>query len=302
LGSTGPQLFAGGFDDASPPEPDPIQDDGTQSLSSGDPSSASEDEEQNDIVGLSEQVSITSLNEPAPDWNSVPSYAPFYLDTVWEYVTPSMPPPKPTGGHDHDGQWGVESYERTQGIDDIFEKFTLRVSEEPQQCIRYDLSGVPLPFSTESVYKSLFPLGSSLSPTPGDHTIISGSGSVLSAGASGSSEKRVYSPSVIPPCDACGGPRTFECQLMPNLINIIRAAFNPTRKTLTDEERRADLARIAKGSKNETDWDTKEDMEWGTCMIFSCISDCCRRRNSSGVWVDVDDCFSEEVVLVQWDT
>ena len=93
---------------------------------------------------------------------------------------------------------------------------------------------------------------------------------------------------------------------MPNLINIIRAASNPIRKILTDEERKADLARVVKGpetgAKSDTGLEIKEDMEWGTCMIFSCISDCCRRRNSNGVWADVDSCFSEEVVLVQWDT
>ena len=119
----------------------PVEDDGN--LSSGDPSSASGDEEQEDIVALSEQVAITSLDESVPDWSSVPSYAPLYLNTVWEYITPSMKPkhpPKLTGGHDHDGQWGTESYERTQGIDDIFEKFTLRVNEEPQQCVRCGIS------------------------------------------------------------------------------------------------------------------------------------------------------------------
>ncbi len=105
MGSTGPQLFAGGFDDASPPMSVPVEDDGN--LSSGDPSSASGDEEQEDIVALSEQVAIPSLDESVPD---------------------------------HDGQWGTESYERTQGIDDIFEKFTLRVNEEPQQCVRCGIS------------------------------------------------------------------------------------------------------------------------------------------------------------------
>lgn len=181
--------------------------------------------------------------------------------------------------------------------------FCLLLSSHHQ---RYDLSGIPLPFSTESVYKSLFPLGGSLSPAPGDHTIISGSGAVSTASASGSSEKRVYTPSVIPACDACGGPRVFESQLMPNLINVIRAASNPTRKALTDKERRADLARTLKSPKtdatDETDWDAKEDMEWGTCMVFSCVSDCCRRRDLNGVWADATNCFLEEVVLVQWDT
>ena len=116
-----------------------MPDEGDGDPSSGDPSSASEDEKQDDIVALSEQVSSINLDGPVPDWSSVPSYAPFYLDTVWEYIAPSAQRKHPTklaGGHDHDGQWGVEQYERMQGVDDVFEKFTLRISEEPQQCVR----------------------------------------------------------------------------------------------------------------------------------------------------------------------
>ncbi|KAF8327174.1 programmed cell death protein 2 [Cantharellus anzutake] len=307
-GGFAPQLFAGGFDGPSPLAPEPAED--NEGLSSGDPSSASEDEDEDDGTGLSRQIAGISLDDNSGDWSLVPSYLPFYLDSVGEYIAPpsaiSRSMPKASVGQDNDGQWVTEGYERTKEIDPMFEKFTAIVSEEPQQCLRYELSGIPLPFSSESVYKSLFPPVGSRSSAPREGTVITGSGAILAANADEVAGKRVYEPSVIRPCDACGGPRVFECQLMPNLINVVRAASQPAKKTLSAEERKSELARLLKGPASrvgdETNSDAKEDMEWGTCMVFSCISDCCRRKGANDVWSDAENGFVEEVVMVQWDT
>lgn len=68
------------------------------------------------------------------------------------------------------------------------------------------------------------------------------------------------------------------------------------------------MARILHGEsgaveKGElTDADEKGDMEWGTCMVFSCVSDCCRMKDDQGKWGEVKAGWKEEIVFVQWDT
>jgi len=98
--------------------------------------------------------------------------------------------------------------------------------------------------------------------------------------ASDGDGKRIYHPAIIPPCEACGGPRAFECQLMPNLINVIRQARraredsgadakDKKKKTQTDEERRAEVTKLLRGETNKSDEGEYSDMGWGTCMVFS---------------------------------
>lgn len=94
--------------------------------------------------------------------------------------------------------------------------------------------------------------------------------------------KRTYDPSSIPCCPACGSNRVFECQLMPNLINIIKEKDVEDRD-LTDEQR-IKVVRAQDG----------RGMEWGTCMIFSCEKDCC-------LGDEPQECWREEYVVVQWD-
>jgi pre-rRNA-processing protein TSR4 len=74
---------------------------------------------------------------------------------------------------------------------------------------------------------------------------------------------------------------------MPNLINVVGSAHSDSvgeAKYATEEERMmAVRAALQKGSE--------KGMEWGTCMVFSCASDCC----------EGDKQFAEETVLVQWE-
>lgn len=96
---------------------------------------------------------------------------------------------------------------------------------------------------------------------------------------------------------------------MPNLINILRQARqaqvpkdeSKTARNQTDEERRADVARLLRG-ETSSQAEAIVDMEWGTCMVFSCVQDCCRARDNDGKWSDVNSAWKNEFVLVQWDS
>ena len=80
---------------------------------------------------------------------------------------------------------------------------------------------------------------------------------------------------------------------MPNLINVLRPAWEEkTKKKLTDEERRKEVERALKG----TDKSDKRGMDWGTCMIFSCEKDCCVENGK-----EAKEAWREEVVYIQWD-
>jgi pre-rRNA-processing protein TSR4 len=78
---------------------------------------------------------------------------------------------------------------------------------------------------------------------------------------------------------------------MPNLINTLgQAKKGDNKKPKTDQERMKELEGVLRGGENG---DEKRDMEWGTCMIFSCEKDCCDD--------DGRECWREEIVLVEWD-
>jgi pre-rRNA-processing protein TSR4 len=125
------------------------------SSSSGDPSSASEDEghgePHEDVQSIATALKDSKLEDgllgatnPADQPSSLPSHPPLYLDTVFEYIQPrakttSKGFPLKTDSNDTSGEgekWGVEGYEKMTGIDEVFERFVGRVENEPQQCIR----------------------------------------------------------------------------------------------------------------------------------------------------------------------
>jgi pre-rRNA-processing protein TSR4 len=105
---------------------------------------------------------------------------------------------------------------------------------------------------------------------------------------------------------------------MPNLINVFHASSSwsknsaKAKKSQTDEERRAEVVRVLQGqipaialseSGREGGVGEKGDMEWGTCLVFSCLADCCREKVGEGKieWKEVKAGWKEEFVLVQWD-
>ncbi len=106
-----------------------------------------------------------------------------------------------------------EGYEKMllDGIDATFERFVDRTSRLPSQLVRYEFGGEPLPFSNKGdVYKRYWPKRSqqqqqqqqALAPAQ-PHT------SNYNGAAAGS-------------CPICGAARTFELQLMPNVVNLLR--------------------------------------------------------------------------------
>lgn len=338
-GASGPQLFGGGFGDDEPGIPAPAEDEAGDdgSSSSGDPSSEDEDEDEEEappsdaspeVASLASTLENTSLDTkvtPASDSpiqtksTSNPSYPALYLDTIFEYITPPSPSKPKTSGtstsnakETNENQWGVEGYERQAGLDETFERFVTRVENEPQQCVRYDLSGTPLPFASESVYKKLWVLEKDVKPVPGAKVPVTGGKESIGTQGGAEEGRRVYDPSgagAVPPCEACGSPRVFEMQVMPNLINVFREARKAQQskakagaKTQTDEERRAEVARLLRGE--EVPEQGEGDMEWGTILVFSCIKDCCRAdaTGDGKGWTDVKAAWKGEHVLVQWDT
>jgi pre-rRNA-processing protein TSR4 len=143
------------------------------------------------------------------------------------------------------------------------------------------LKGVPLPFASDKVFDLLFP-----APPPVSLPVTKAAFKVVPI------QKQMYDPSFLSPCPSCKSKRVFECQLMPNLINILRSG--EMEKKLTEKERKQVVERALKGSHTSNVW----GMSWGTCMIFSCEKDCC--VDDDGAF-QARECWREELVLVQWD-
>ncbi|TFK91739.1 hypothetical protein K466DRAFT_582559 [Polyporus arcularius HHB13444] len=258
---------------------------------SDDSGSESEDNE-DEQDALAAALQATSLQDSP--WTAAPAYSPLYLSTVPEYLPP---PPKvkvpagaavvdvddDKGAKDKDsGSWAMEGYENSIDVDHAFERFSKRVSYEGEQCLRYELGGTPLPFSSDKAFDKLFPLPPAppLPVTKPDFMVTP-------------PRKRSYAPESLPPCPHCNSRRVFECQLMPNLINVLKPPQDNGSaqvKKQTDEERRAEVLKALRGQNA-----TGRGMEWGTCMIFSCEKDCAATTPGAATT------WREEYVLVQWD-
>ena len=135
---------------------------------------------------------------------------------------------------------------------------------------RYDLGGVPLPYSSASpLYRRLFP-GAPTTRTPDEEEEPDFA--------------EFYDMSTIPPCPQCGGKRVFELQLVPSLISILQPDTLTTTGQLSngirkgkqsaqsEEERKMELARLASGAKDKEQG--VGEMEWGNVLVFGCKNDC----------------------------
>ncbi|KAA1468743.1 hypothetical protein DENSPDRAFT_794886 [Dentipellis sp. KUC8613] len=218
-------------------------------------------------------------------WRMAPHHPAQYLSTLSEYI----PPPKkekrtPSRIAEQENEdrntWSSEKYENSMDTDHVFEKFTSRAALEPEQCVRYDLGGTPLSFASDAVFNRLFALEMENQTS----TMVTKAEFKVNDVA-----RRVFDSKTLPPCPLCHSKRVFECQLMPNLINIFRERTQADEK-MSDEERRKDVEMLLKGTKGR-------GMDWGTAMVFSCEKDCCPGTDGEpGVYG-----WMEEVVLVQWD-
>ncbi|GAC97438.1 hypothetical protein PHSY_005024 [Pseudozyma hubeiensis SY62] len=210
-----------------------------------------------------------------------------------------------------------EGYEKMllDGIDDTFERFLKRVSVEPRQAVRYEFGGQPIAFHAKGkIYDLLWPKERSAKPGQG----VTVTKSQFSAGA-GASGERSFSSRAVPPCEQCGGERVFEAQLMPNLINLLRAeqiqsadgslapdTLHTSSASDGDEEtkRKAAIEQALgrrlpseggskqKNGSEEVKFDARTGLVWSTAFVFVCKNDCCR---------DDDECWQEEVVLAQFE-
>ncbi|KNZ80136.1 Programmed cell death protein 2-like [Termitomyces sp. J132] len=278
------------FGDTSPPltgsaEPKPNKNDECDNENDD----ASDDESSSEDELLTAMASVTVTDSP---WKTAPSYPPFYLSTVSEYLPPQLKSKVPPGTQitdrlvnegskgdkDKDISWASEAYEDSLEMDYVFERFTKRVAYEGEQCVRYELNGTPLPFSSDKIFSSLFP-----SPPAPTVPVTKGAFTVVNT------PKRTYFPTNIQACPVCHGKRVFECQLMPNLINVVKRP-NDAGKQATDEERRKAVERALKGGASDG-----SGMDWGTSMVFSCEKDCCFDDNGK----EAKECWREEIVLVQ---
>jgi pre-rRNA-processing protein TSR4 len=260
-------------------------------------------------------VALASTTLEDTVWKATPAYEPLYLSTLSEYLPSHSKQKLPANvqvvGPDiqdkNDPIWNNESYENSLEIDHVFDRFTKRVANESEQCLRsarsfnscisgilklisipnrYDLKGTPLPFAKDPIFDKLFP------PPTSDVTTVSKAVFNVSPPV-----KRTFTPSsdLIPPCPSCKSPRVFECQLMPNLINVLKVSQDQQdEKRQTNEERKKAVERALKSG---------DGMSWGTAMVFSCESDCCLITGEGEAKAkEAKECWREEVVLVQWDT
>ncbi|KAI5995699.1 programmed cell death protein 2 [Pisolithus albus] len=279
----GDQIF--GQSSSSPFEPPPAAEVNKDHDQSDDESEASSTED-----SLITAMASTTIQESP--WTAAPSYPPIYLSTMAEYIPPAPKAKLPDNARmedsadddkgGKDGAWGLEAYENTLKVDLVFERFTKRISHTADQCLRYELKGTPLPFASDKVFEVLFPA------PPQDPLPVTGAAFKVV-----SPVKRSYNASSIPHCSVCKSSRAFECQLMPNLINVVRAAAKDKDvddRKLTDAERIKAVQAVLKSNQ-------ATGMEWGTCMVFSCEKDCCLDEGGK----DATECWREEHVLVQWD-
>ncbi|KAF9221417.1 hypothetical protein BS17DRAFT_785351 [Gyrodon lividus] len=281
----GDQIFGEPTSDA-PNQSQPGQDDNHSDADSDDSSASGHP--------LVTAMASATLGESI--WAATPSYPAMYLSTMSEYI-PQPPkakiptnasiedPPEDDGKAGKEATWALEAYENSLEVDNVFDRFTKRVGYTGEQCFRYELKGTPLPFASDNVFESLFPAPpqDSLPVTRAKYKVVP-------------AMKRSYTTASIPPCPSCRSSRVFECQLMPNLINVLRDSVidkDVEVQKLTDEQRIKAVQDALKRAKGPG----SRGMEWGTCMVFSCGNNCCLDEGGK----DAKECWQEEYVLVQWD-
>lgn len=155
--------------------------------------------------------------EPWPQQSSFPSpYPSYYLDADYETLDAEKPEiPAQTrvdmdidagegasGGADMDVKDAFES-----SMDKAFQRFADRMSQNPEQILRYEFAGSPLLYSkTDAVGKLL---------APHQESAAAASAKVKTVAAAGKSG--------MPKCTNCGGDRLFELQLTPYAIVELEA-------------------------------------------------------------------------------
>ncbi|WVW85081.1 hypothetical protein I302_107117 [Kwoniella bestiolae CBS 10118] len=236
---------------------------------------------------ISSSSSSTTLAPP------IPAYQPAqYLTTIDEY----LPPPEEVEYESSDDEDNADeelkgvmlddNLERllNQKVDEVFQAFVRRLEGSDgglKQVLRYDFGGIPLPYSSVSpITRKLFP-GCEKPLTKNQELDMNGLYKL--------DEK------VIKRCERCGGQRTFELQLTPYLLSILKphtisttgevSTKEQSKGKMTEEERKKELNELAK--KINEGGAVDDEMEWGNIMVFGCEGDCVG--------------LNEEVVAVEWE-
>lgn len=277
-----------------------------------------DDDDEEDEDQMAEEMAVkASLKETIrdEDWSqSWPAYRPpQYISTYPEPSSSARAAQAPTKKEaqkaaklvEGDGVamkgWEQEKYESmmVEGIDDVFERFVKRVSSDGTQVVRYEFGGQPLPFNGQGPsYDLLWPR----EPSP--------------------SSSRRFNDAKVPPCEACGGPRIFELQLMPNLVNVLRPSIieggdtgddeQPQQTATTKDDALAKEAarkreieealgrKLPEKSQSDdgvvrTKPSTVDEvaegkipkrtgLSWSTAMVFVCRNDCHGSNEKEGAW------------------
>ena len=143
-----------------------------------------------------------------------------------------------------------EEYEKTEtDVDDAFLKFQKRVSRAPSQILRY----VRVSYSLDTS-----PSSSSTSDSAQDLKDLT-----MPLWCADSNK---LLPDMIPPCPSCSGPRTFEFQIMPQILNHLGL-----------------------------DHSNPDSIDFGALMVYSCQANCQLVQSGSGEKVG----FAKELVWRQ---
>jgi pre-rRNA-processing protein TSR4 len=172
---------------------------------------------------------------------------------------------------------------------------------------RYDLGGIPLPYSEKSdLYKKLFPPKS----LAGRHVpVVQSNADDEDDDDENSYEKRFKPYPTVPVCPKCNSRRVFEVQLVSSMISYLaperlsttgkapsRKKRSAAEKAKSLEERRKEVEALLQGKSFNSAEGGEVDqaqqgvgmgMEWGSVVVFGCEGDCVG--------------FTEEWVGVEWE-
>jgi pre-rRNA-processing protein TSR4 len=163
------------------------------------------------ISGHEDQPSQSSPSTASEPWiNDTNPYPSYHLDADKEYLYPeSHSEAIPSNARlDNDGESSSAADDKAafeSAMDKTFQKFADRLSQNPEQVLRYEFGGEPLLYSkTDAVGKHLAPASEGkVQPVASN----SGAGVGLK----------------VPRCSSCGAGRVFELQLTPHTITELEA-------------------------------------------------------------------------------
>lgn len=141
--------------------------------------------------------------EPWPLSSSFPRSFPSYnIDADYETLAPSKPDPQPSDAQSQSSKsqydaedTGTDKETADMSLDSTFQKFAARISQNPEQGLRYEFGGQPLLYSGTDTIAPRF---------------------IVPHNKAGAVQG-------IPRCDNCGTSRVFELQLVPGLIEALEA-------------------------------------------------------------------------------